>query len=674
MTRSTALGIGLLLLVGCHTLPEPAVAPERDRGLLDEIASREWSRDADRAFFEAALSHANPHVRASAVRALGRIQNPDWLADITRLCIGSEEKGVLREAVFALGQLHDVGALDALVSLKDHESDRLRTRVAEAIGKLKVPFEAPAEKARAVELLVGLLADPAPSVRGHACISLWRLEATSAIPELNKLLDDSQPGPVRWRACYALARLDDPRTLEPMRRMTRDPDPWVRTFAARGLRTPVDSSGHELLAWILADARSPWTARADALNSLAAMRAKGLGDSLSIRHCLAEQLRNEKHPLVLEAAIKALAEGGSELDAELLIGALEKPSLTVQCAALIALARVAGKGEIPRIAGHVTAPEPLLRAAVASALGHCGAEAIPTLKGLLDDDDSRVRIGVAQALTAIGNGESWGLLRQMSRDQDVAVRGTALLGFIGDKPEGWVETLRAIYADSSADSYWELRKEILMSLAKDAPQAARQLAERALKDPFVIVRREARRVLELEQTREVPRRRPPGRLLRREEIVDGGHPQLTLSTSRGEITLELYLDDAPVHVSNIIHLARNGFYDGLDFHRVVPSFVIQGGDPWTNGWGDAGYHLPDEINPHPYLRGTLGMPKAGKDTGGCQIFITHLPTPRLDGNYTVFGRVIAGMEVVDAIEVGDRILSVRVNEHRFRATDGADDR
>ena len=300
---SAALGIAMALLVGCHTLPEPTVAPQRDRGLLDEIASREWSRDADREFFEAALCHANPHVRARAVRALGRIQNPDWLADIARLCLGSEKKGVLREAVFALGQLHDVGALDALAALKDHGSDRLRTRVAEAIGKLKFPLEASAERTRAVDLLVGLLGDPAPKVRGHACISLWRLDAKGAIPELSKLLANSQPGPVRWRACYALARLDDPRTLEPMRSMTRDPDPWVRTFAARGLRTPVDSTGHELLAAVVADARSPWTARVEALNSLAAMGAKGLGDSLSIRRCLAATLRNEEHPLVLEAAI-----------------------------------------------------------------------------------------------------------------------------------------------------------------------------------------------------------------------------------------------------------------------------------------------------------------------------------------------------------------------------------
>jgi cyclophilin family peptidyl-prolyl cis-trans isomerase len=108
-------------------------------------------------------------------------------------------------------------------------------------------------------------------------------------------------------------------------------------------------------------------------------------------------------------------------------------------------------------------------------------------------------------------------------------------------------------------------------------------------------------------------------------------------------------------VSNFVRLVREGFYDGLPWHRVVPNFVIQGGDPLGSGWGGPGYALPDEINRRRFLRGTVGMPKAGKDTGGCQIFITHAPTPHLDGNYTVFGQVTSGLDVVDQIEVGDSI-------------------
>jgi peptidyl-prolyl cis-trans isomerase B (cyclophilin B) len=88
----------------------------------------------------------------------------------------------------------------------------------------------------------------------------------------------------------------------------------------------------------------------------------------------------------------------------------------------------------------------------------------------------------------------------------------------------------------------------------------------------------------------------------------------------------------------------------------VPNFVIQGGDPDGNGWGGPGYSIPDEISRIGYGTGTVGMPKGGKDTGGCQLFITHIPTPHLDGNYTVFGKVVSGLEVIDQIEVGDLIV------------------
>ena len=117
--------------------------------------------------------------------------------------------------------------------------------------------------------------------------------------------------------------------------------------------------------------------------------------------------------------------------------------------------------------------------------------------------------------------------------------------------------------------------------------------------------------------------------------------------------------EAPVHVAAFLERVDSGFYDGLIWHRVVSNFVIQGGDPRGDGWGGDGESLRDEINTARYHRGAVGMPKAGKDTGGCQLFITHVPTPHLDGNYTIFGQVVSGLEVIDAIEVGDEIRSIR---------------
>jgi peptidyl-prolyl cis-trans isomerase B (cyclophilin B) len=136
----------------------------------------------------------------------------------------------------------------------------------------------------------------------------------------------------------------------------------------------------------------------------------------------------------------------------------------------------------------------------------------------------------------------------------------------------------------------------------------------------------------------------------------------TIETDKGNIILELFPNEAPGTVANFEKLANSEFYDGLTFHRVIPNFVIQGGDPNGNGTGGPGYTIKCETegNPHKHGVGALSMAHAGKDTGGSQFFITHSPQPHLDGVHTVFGKVIEGMDVVNAIKQGDVMNKVRV--------------
>ena len=127
--------------------------------------------------------------------------------------------------------------------------------------------------------------------------------------------------------------------------------------------------------------------------------------------------------------------------------------------------------------------------------------------------------------------------------------------------------------------------------------------------------------------------------------------QATMVTNLGDITLELFDEDAPKTVDNFRSLAGKGFYDGVIFHRVIPDFMIQGGDPEGTGMGGPGYTFEDEINDHKVVRGALAMANAGPNTNGSQFFIvTTAAAPWLDGKHTVFGRVVDGMDVVDAIE------------------------
>jgi cyclophilin family peptidyl-prolyl cis-trans isomerase len=124
----------------------------------------------------------------------------------------------------------------------------------------------------------------------------------------------------------------------------------------------------------------------------------------------------------------------------------------------------------------------------------------------------------------------------------------------------------------------------------------------------------------------------------------------TLQTNHGAIAVELFDEDAPKTVDNFMKLARDGFYDGVIFHRVIPDFMIQGGDPTGTGSGGPGYTFEDEINDHKVERGALAMANAGPDTNGSQFFVvTTQAAPWLDGKHTVFGRVTEGMDVVDGI-------------------------
>jgi cyclophilin family peptidyl-prolyl cis-trans isomerase len=135
-------------------------------------------------------------------------------------------------------------------------------------------------------------------------------------------------------------------------------------------------------------------------------------------------------------------------------------------------------------------------------------------------------------------------------------------------------------------------------------------------------------------------------------------PQVTIETERGNLVLILFAADAPLTVQNFLRLVSRHYFDGSRWHRVVPNFVIQDGDPRGDGNGGPGWAIRDEINPRRYGRGTAGMALSGPDTGGSQFFLTHSPQPHLDGGYTVFGQLIAGDAVLDQIVQGDRIRRI----------------
>ncbi len=136
----------------------------------------------------------------------------------------------------------------------------------------------------------------------------------------------------------------------------------------------------------------------------------------------------------------------------------------------------------------------------------------------------------------------------------------------------------------------------------------------------------------------------------------------TIETERGDLVLELFASDVPVTVNNFVFLAREGFYNGTTFHRVLPDFMVQGGDPTGTGAGTPGYSFADEFTEHTHIAGALSMANSGSNTNGSQFFITYSPQHHLDGDHSVFGQLIEGRDVLDKIEQGDTIVRITIEE------------
>jgi cyclophilin family peptidyl-prolyl cis-trans isomerase len=287
---------------------------------------------------------------------------------------------------------------------------------------------------------------------------------------------------------------------------------------------------------------------------------------------------------------------------------------------------------------------------------------------MLKDDDRRVVPAVLRALVRLKAPDVKKVLMAHLKEADFVIRETAA-SLVGEvKPPGGVAALREAYTTGEPDAAYGARAAAIEAMAAYGGAEAIEGVRAALADKDWAVRVRAVELLaKLEPTvdhrlaiRPVPGV-PPAAYDDPELAGPPYSPHAFIETERGTIEFELAVLDAPQTTRNFMTLARKGFYNGLQVHRVVANFVVQDGDPRGDGEGGPGYTIRNELNDRPFLRGTVGMALAPwPDTGGSQFFIMHSPHPHLDGRYTVFGHVVNGMDVVDRIQAGDVIQRVRV--------------
>jgi peptidylprolyl isomerase len=655
--------------------PRAARAPDGllERADLQRLVDAQTRRDGP--LLVSALGDADPVVRARAAFALGSVQDTAAVPALVETLADADAR-VRADAAFALGQTADSTTGPALLEALDREPDpAARAEILDALGKIGGASSLAALAARpaegderavlalalgrygmrgirepaAVERLVALAGDPDPLVAADAAWGFARARDTTAwtpaLPELRRVLDGLDPR----RDTAALAAMH---LLTALGRLDRREDTG------------------RFLQW-LTDA-ADWRVRASAARALA-----GLTRDPLVTAALVAALDDPRVHVAVEAARALSAEDSLDPDVETEIGrrVMSRPQpWQVSVELLPAIARAGHSrlvllwllwldGNPPR---DVTAYASGLRA-LGAGDGH---PAWLVLQHAATRPDARIATAALEALAEWWNrgvrsaeltpDQYYAVFERGLRRGDVATVATAapVLADSAFAAFGSVALLAEVYGGLSAPADLEAMVAILEALGAAGDPAAQAVLEAALASPTPAIRRAAAGALGELTGAPVP---APAGAPQASRPIDweylrtrGARPALRLDTERGAIELELDAEAAPQTVETVLRLAESGEYDGVEFHRVVPNFVIQGGDVERgDGWGGPGFAIASELTRIPFDRGVVGMASAGKDTEGSQYFVTHSMQPHLDGRYTAFGRVVDGMEVVDAILVGD---------------------
>ena len=681
---------------------------------------RRWSPDLN-----TLMSDSSESVRTRAAIAAGRIGDQNAVPALISMLGTDPSIAVRAKAAFALGEIQSATAVEELLAqlTKTSQLIEVRARIIEALGKIAGALPRN-DEARSQTLGTAILnaldAELQNRPNNREVVLIGFTAALRAGPKgagkVIALFLSDPDSRVRADAGNALARLRASEGNEKLRNLlTDDPDPIVRANAARTLGATEDKASLGLLldrAARDADLR----VRVSAIRALASLKNPTATKPLLLRGKKLTERRLRGRPtainevLEIASALGRTAEGSRDQDVISWLRRVRIDLNNTAPEAEIALARVSPAAYLEDLgagAAGVKAVQEILilhwraGASIAQALGEIASlpdstatkrsfseRAIVLLRAMLDYRRSGIRLktlvashpekGIPDVLRAFALHKPEDLERALQdhlKESDVIVRATAaeLLGGLAPT-ETITRTLVSALPKAMRDELNDASLAILDALGKQKNPDANNAIKLALESPDHLLRKRAAMLLQAngvgnfsDRARNVQSRNTAADY---ERVVSrlGKRVTAAVSTSKGSFTIELLPDAAPLTVDNFIQLAKSGYFRSLTFHRVVPNFVIQGGDPRGDGNGGPGYQIRCEINEAPYERGAVGMALSGKDTGGSQWFVTHSPQPHLDGGYTVFGKVIAGMEVVDKITRGDLIRSITINEPKSGTT------
>ncbi|WP_375772752.1 peptidylprolyl isomerase [Archangium gephyra] len=669
-----------LVLSGCvRSVPS---APGAGGG--EEIAVWEDRRSlAEGRLVELAVKGSVP-VRVRALRALARIQEPSTLEAVLA-GLGAAEVPVRDEAAFAAGVLalawepltdaEKARMTEALLAAEGSEKDEgVRSTLLESLGKLATPG--------ALKRLTERLSEGRPETAGRAAVALGvaaRRGASLAEVPLERvavLLQPGQPEESRHGGAYLLASAKRPEGLGWLRRCLGDEAPDVRALCAKGIGDAGGPEDAAVVGRLLGD-EVPRVA-AEASRALAKLAARCSGDCTpldQLRALSSQAGRVARGDSAAGHALLALAQQGlpeagrpvlvalrSSLQEALPGAASEVASgdlMNLDCRLAAALDRQTGAiEEVLRCGGGWVRAVPRVSLGLREVAQSKGRGGASSAVQYLSYPDSRVRLAALDAVASRPVPEAAGPVRALIGGKDL-VEAAAAASTAGKLKDAEALPLVRALAERVAQE-----PDIIAPVAEGLVELAGKDAEPVLRGwlghPHANVRRVAAEALSglTGQPVRAAHVELPDNVHRPEPAPAGS--TLTFRTNKGDFTVALDAE-APLTSGNLVALARKGYFRGITFHRVVPDFVAQGGDPRGDGEGGPGYSIRCEITRRPYRRAVLGMALSGKDTGGSQFFFTHSPQPHLDGRYTAFGEVTRGMEVVDRLLEGDTLQEVVVS-------------
>ncbi len=595
------------------------------------------------------LTSDSPLVRLRCVEVIGRIQDPQDAPHLHPL-LNDPDMRVVRETVFALGQIGSQASAPKLAEFARGAHPDLRVVIAEALGKIggEQAIDALTEMAHAFQ---GKVRAAAVMGLGHA--------GDERVTDALLLATNDGDDKVVWRAIYALEKVPSKRVTNRILSLLEHDAPVIRAYAARTLGKQKADDAVEKLIELLGDTNE--RVLINTMNALASILENK--QEKKVVEPLGRLM--EKHPShhVRHAAVMTMGAVGDKGAKDYLAQSILDSDRVIRAESFKSLAKVLGKQSVVFLSSGLNDSEPIVRLATMKAYGLAGDN--KQLDFLLttasDDPDKLVRAAAVRALGHFKYDDVSAVLLQKLNDSDwvVATESVTALGEIGDKKA--IPSLIARYEMRNDREDKDVRLKILSVLTAMKVAEAESLARGALDDGDKRIRTAGKKLLERIEV-EIPEIPGDRHFYERDLDISRkvalslpmGENRAVIRCKYGTIEIELFGDDATQTVANFIKLARKGSYDGKTFHRVVPNFVVQGGCPRGDGWGDDGYYIRSEFNHFHYGRGAVGIAHSGKDTGGTQFFITHSPQPQLDGRYTIFGRVTKGMDVVDKIHQGDK--------------------